>query len=66
MMAANHATKSRHASGNDMAAKAAKSVRQPAEGAMNFLRDYAKENPEATALWCFGIGFVLGWRLKPW
>ena len=66
-MAANHATtKTRRAAGNDMAAKAVKSVQQPAEGAMNYLREYAKENPEATALWCLGIGFVLGWRLKPW
>jgi len=30
------------------------------------LREYAKENPETAALWCFGIGFVLGWKLKIW
>jgi len=30
------------------------------------LREYARENPETAALWCFGIGFVLGWKLKPW
>ncbi|MBL9122169.1 MAG: hypothetical protein JNG90_00965 [Planctomycetaceae bacterium] len=33
---------------------------------MKHVRDYARENPEATALWCLGIGFVLGWKLKPW
>ena len=33
---------------------------------MTSLRDYAKKNPESAALWCFGIGFVLGWKLKPW
>jgi len=33
---------------------------------VQYLRDYAKENPEAAALWCFGIGFVLGWKLKLW
>jgi len=27
---------------------------------------FAKENPGAAALWCFGIGFVIGWKLKPW
>ena len=27
---------------------------------------YIRENPESAALWCFGIGFVLGWKLKPW
>jgi len=24
------------------------------------------DEPEILALWCFGIGFVLGWKLKPW
>jgi len=40
------------------------------EGAMSdlvkHLGEFAKENPSGAALWCFGIGFVLGWRLKPW
>jgi hypothetical protein len=29
-------------------------------------RCYIRENPESAALWCLGIGFVLGWKLKPW
>jgi len=33
---------------------------------LDFLRKYAQEKPEIAALWCFGIGFVLGWKLKPW
>ncbi len=33
---------------------------------VQYLREYAKENPETAALWCFGIGFVLGWKLKLW
>lgn len=33
---------------------------------VRYMREYAQENPEATALWCLGIGFVLGWKLKPW
>ncbi|MGD9644191.1 MAG: hypothetical protein AB7U73_00665 [Pirellulales bacterium] len=28
--------------------------------------DYARANPGTAALWCLGIGFVLGWKLKPW
>lgn len=36
------------------------------QGVMTNLREYARENPESAALWCFGIGFVLGWKLKPW
>lgn len=31
-----------------------------------YFREYARENPETIALWCLGIGFVLGWKLKPW
>jgi len=33
---------------------------------VQYLREYARENPETAALWCFGIGFVIGWKLKPW
>jgi hypothetical protein len=33
---------------------------------IDYLREYAREKPEVAALWCLGIGFVLGWKLKPW
>ena len=33
---------------------------------VQFMREYVQENPEKAALWCLGIGFVLGWKLKPW
>ena len=33
---------------------------------VEYLRDYAREKPEVVALWAFGIGFILGWKLKPW
>jgi len=36
------------------------------EAALTSFRDYARSNPETVALWCVGIGFVLGWKLKPW
>jgi hypothetical protein len=39
---------------------------RPAEAAMDFLRDYARERPEVVAMWAFGVGFVLAWKLKPW
>jgi hypothetical protein len=32
----------------------------------NYLIDYARKNPGYAALTCIGIGFVLGWKLKPW
>jgi hypothetical protein len=33
---------------------------------IDYLREYAREKPEVAALWCLGIGFILGWKLKPW
>ena len=33
---------------------------------VEYLKEYAKEKPEVAALWCLGIGFILGWKLKPW
>lgn len=33
---------------------------------IDYLREYAREKPEVAAMWCFGIGFVLGWKLKIW
>jgi len=33
---------------------------------IEYLTDYARENPGNAALWCLGVGFVLGWKLKPW
>jgi hypothetical protein len=40
--------------------------RQTANELMHYLRQFAEENPTSAALWCFGIGFVLGWKMKPW
>ena len=31
-----------------------------------YLRQYTRERPEVVALTCFGVGFILGWKLKPW
>ena len=39
---------------------------QPTEDFMTYLRQYAREKPDVVALWCFGVGFVVGWKLKPW
>jgi hypothetical protein len=33
---------------------------------VDYLREYARQKPEVAALWCLGIGFILGWKLKPW
>lgn len=39
---------------------------RPSSDLMEYYRQYARERPEVVALWCFGIGFVLGWKFKPW
>ena len=36
------------------------------KSALEHFREYGRERPGIVALWCFGIGLVLGWRLKPW
>ena len=38
----------------------------PVQDLTSYLKAYAKDRPDVAALWCFGIGFVLGWKLKPW
>lgn len=40
-------------------------VREPAGDLLSLLRDYAREKPDVTAVWCFGIGLIVGWKLKP-
>lgn len=30
------------------------------------LNEYTRERPEVVVMWAFGIGFILGWKLKPW
>jgi hypothetical protein len=32
----------------------------------DLIQEYARNNPLRFGLWAFGIGFVLGWKLKPW
>ena len=39
---------------------------KPWDDMLAYLREYARERPEVVALTCLGIGFVLGWKLKPW
>ena len=39
---------------------------RPCRDMTEYVREYAREKPAVVALWCLGIGFVLGWKLKPW
>ncbi len=38
----------------------------PIQDTIEYMKEYARENPEHAALWIFGAGFLLGWKLKPW
>ena len=46
--------------------KEIESPREIGQDIVNYLTDYAKENPGYAALACIGVGFILGWKLKPW
>ena len=37
-----------------------------AKSAFEHFQEYGRERPGVVALWCFGVGFVLGWKLKMW
>lgn len=36
------------------------------DGVLCNLKQYAQREPVGFAAWVFGLGFVLGWKLKPW
>lgn len=38
-------------------------VSEPAEDIFGLLRDYAKNKPDVAAMWAFGIGIMVGWKL---
>ena len=36
------------------------------EAAVQCFRDFSREKPEVVAMWAFGLGFILGWKLRIW
>ena len=40
--------------------------REITQDIVEYLSEYARQKPGYAALWCIGVGFVLGWKLKPW
>jgi hypothetical protein len=54
----------------DMMRKSANPRPNWAESAIHTMVDsvehYARAKPLPFALWALGIGFLLGWKLKPW
>jgi ElaB/YqjD/DUF883 family membrane-anchored ribosome-binding protein len=41
-------------------------IEQTTKSALEHFQEYGRERPGIVALWCVGIGFVLGWKLKLW
>lgn len=39
-------------------------VAEPAQDLLGVLTNYAKRKPEVAAMWCFGLGVLVGWRLR--
>ncbi len=39
---------------------------QPAVDVVDYLRQYARQKPDVAALWCLGVGIIIGWKIKPW
>ena len=40
-------------------------VAEPAKDIVKLFQVYAKARPEVAAAWCFGLGVILGWKLRP-
>jgi hypothetical protein len=52
--------------GQDRNAMSAAVALHPVEDMVQYVCEYTRQQPERVALTCFAVGFILGWRLKPW
>ncbi|MEJ7593234.1 MAG: hypothetical protein WKF77_16940 [Planctomycetaceae bacterium] len=39
---------------------------QPFVDLKDYVITYTRERPDVALLTCLGLGFILGWKLKPW
>ena len=39
---------------------------RPTKCVLDHFHEYGRDRPGVVALWCLGIGFILGWKLKRW
>jgi len=40
-------------------------VKEPAKDLIALAKAYAKDHPDVAACWAFGLGVLVGWKLKP-
>lgn len=65
-MAANTKTQNSRRQIEQTAQDATDQAKEVTQDVIQYLTDYARDKPGTAALWCLGVGFVLGWKLKPW
>ena len=65
-MAANTKTQNSRRQIERTAEDVTEQAKEVSQDVIQYLTDYAREKPGTAALWCLGVGFVLGWKLKPW
>lgn len=46
--------------------KAIENPKELTRDVVDYLTEYARDNPAYAAMACIGVGFILGWKLKPW
>ncbi len=56
----------RKTTGHTTQAEPAEAAKEMTRDVIDYMTEYARENPGYAALMCLGVGFVLGWKLKPW
>ena len=39
-------------------------ISEPSQDIGRRLLDYARQKPDIAAMWCFGLGVVVGWKLR--
>ncbi len=40
-------------------------VKEPASDWFVLLKDYTRQKPDVVMCWCFALGVVVGWKLRP-
>ena len=59
-------TSNRNANTRSRESRETGTPREITRDVVDYLSEYARQKPGYAALTCIAIGFVLGWKLKPW
>ncbi|TWT65028.1 hypothetical protein [Allorhodopirellula solitaria] len=53
-----------HSTSENLQAYGSHYVAEPAQDVAGLVRDYAKDRPDVAAVWLFGLGVLVGWKLR--